>query len=197
MPPRRLEKALACPIKSNSHKEKKGEKTKQKREEEEEEGGRQEMESPAASPARLAPPVWDEVVDLDEGESTGPDGEDEVRAQHIPLYLLPPLCSAFLRDSFCSHMFFFLLVVGLFRQTHATTSNLLSLFVVVRAVRADTREGRSVSTISNHIERERERGPRRRDAPACCSRRYRHTHTHSALTSHTPSFLLSSNATKK
>lgn len=37
------------------------------------------MESIAASPARLAPPTWDEVVDLDDGESTGPDAEDEVR----------------------------------------------------------------------------------------------------------------------
>ena len=33
------------------------------------------------SPARGAAPVWDEVVDLDDGESTGPDGDEEVRAQ--------------------------------------------------------------------------------------------------------------------
>lgn len=40
------------------------------------------MESPpAASPARFAPPVWDEVVDLDDGESL--EGDDEVRAHPV------------------------------------------------------------------------------------------------------------------
>jgi|AntAceMinimDraft_11_1070367.scaffolds.fasta_scaffold29967_2 hypothetical protein len=69
------------------------------------------VESPAESPARFAPPVWDEVVDLDDMESTdisvdvSVDGEDtEVCFSHRPT-LIPSVQKHFQHHA---HILFFL-----------------------------------------------------------------------------------------